>query len=87
MNPAIMIPMLRKQLPKMIARDIVGVQPMASPHNKRYWPYQALVNWRQIKEVERWCYSCMKSSNWRNHGQFFAFKREADFVAFTLRWA
>ena len=87
MNPAIMIPRLRKILPDQIARDLVCVQPMASPHNKRYWPYQTLVNWSQIKEVERWCYSCMKSSNWRNHGQFFAFKREADFVAFTLRWS
>ena len=87
MNTAIMIPIIRKTLPKMIARDLVGVQPMSSPHNKRYWPYQTTVNWNQIKEIERWCYSCMKSAHWRNYGQFFAFKREQDYTAFLLKWS
>ena len=86
MNP-IMIPIIRKQLPRLIAQDILGVQPMSSPHKKKYWPYQATVKWNEIKQIERWCYSCMKSGNWRSQGQFFAFKREADFLAFTLRWA
>ena len=86
MNP-IMIPLIRKQLPRLIAQDIVGVQPMKSPYNNKYWPYQTAVNSYEIKQIERWCYSCMKSGNWNNYGQFFAFKREADFLAFTLRWA
>jgi len=87
MNTAIRIPLIRKTLPIMIARDILGVQPMSSPHKKKYWPYQYVVNWSDIKQAERWCYSCMKSGNWRNHGHYFAFKREQDFLAFTLRWA
>jgi hypothetical protein len=77
MNP-IMIPIIRKQLPRLIAQDILGVQPMSSPHKKKYWPYQATVKWNEIKQIERWCYSCMKSGNWRSSAftldAFFAFK-------------
>ena len=69
-----------------MAKDIVDVRPIPSPHNKKYWPHQAEVDWRMIKDIERWCYTHFKSGNWRSTELWFAFKREQDFVLFALRW-
>ena len=71
---------------KQMAKDIVDVRPMPSPHNKKYWPHQAEVDWRMIKDIERWCYTHFKSGNWRRTELWIAFKREQDFVLFALRW-
>lgn len=59
---------------------------MFSPHNKTYWPYQATVWWDDRYDIERWCYANLKSKNWRNYTQYFAFKREQDYLLFALRW-
>ena len=76
----------RKRM-KWMAKDIVNAQPMTSPHNKKYWPYQYNdLDWRDVLTAERWCYTHFKSGNWRNDGQWFAFKREQDYVLFLLRW-
>lgn len=82
----IILPVISKKM-MTIAKDIVNAQPMMfSPHNKTYWPYQATVWWDDIYDIERWCYANLKSKNWRNHRQYFAFKREQDYFLFALRW-
>ena len=55
--------------------------------NDKYWPYQyELKDWQHIYMVERFCYSNFKSSNWRNRGRYFGFKRKQDYEWFLLRW-
>ena len=58
---------------------------------KKYWPYQHPFDFFAQKgtvyDMERWCYANIKSRNWRNHLNTFAFKREQDYSAFLLRWA
>lgn len=96
----ILIPMIRKTMPGMIARQIVGVQPMLGAggksifnqffdkkFNKKYWPYQYYVNVDVFSEVERWCWDRFKGRYWNNYGRMFVFKREKDAVMFALRWA
>lgn len=54
--------------------------------NRKYWPYHVKVeNESDIKE--RWCYENFKSSEWRNVGTYFAFKRGEDATLFTLKWS
>ena len=53
----ILLPMIRKVMPTMMANSILGVQPMTGPgssifnhyygkkeYNKKYWPYQYTIN-------------------------------------------
>jgi hypothetical protein len=54
--------------------------------NKRYWPHHIKVA-DEVGEKEKWCYQNFKSSEWRNVGNYFAFKSEQDAMLFTLRWA
>jgi len=60
--------------------------------NKKYWPYHVAVKethrsvFEKSDEAERWCYTKFKSGNWRNVGNYFAFKQQQDAVMFTLRW-
>jgi hypothetical protein len=54
--------------------------------NKRYWPYHIVVR-HNVSDVERWCYENFKSSEWRNVGTTFAFKRKEDYAFFMLRWS
>ena len=54
--------------------------------NKKYWPHHVQVTAR-AEDVERWCYENFKSSEWRNVGAYFAFKRGEDATLFSLRWA
>jgi hypothetical protein len=53
--------------------------------NKKYWPYH--VKAETTDKQERWCYENLKSSEWRNVGSYFAFKREQDAMMFTLKWS
>ena len=64
----------------------INASNLVSPHKKKYWPYQADVDWKKIREIERWCYTHFKSGNWRNNRQWFAFKREQDYILFVLKW-
>jgi len=92
---SVILPMISKHLPVLIAKDILGVQsmdrPRGSPHKKKYWPYQYTLDYStlylHLAEVERWCYANFKSRNWRNAGAFFAFKRAEDYSIFLLRWS
>ena len=54
--------------------------------NKKYWPHHVMVS-GNAGEVERWCYERFKSSDWRNVGTYFAFKRSEDAMMLTLRWS
>jgi hypothetical protein len=53
--------------------------------NKKYWPHHVKVE-DDTGAKERWCYENLKSSEWRNVGTYFAFKRGEDATLFTLRW-
>lgn len=52
--------------------------------NKKYWPHHIVV--KEPADAERWCYTKFKSADWRNVGQYFAFKQQQDAVMFSLRW-
>jgi hypothetical protein len=90
--------MIRKVAPSLMAQQIVGVQPMTNigsifdraigghSFNEKYWPHVKMVSWKEIFDAERFCYTNFKSRNWRNAGQFFAFKRKRDYEWFLLRW-
>lgn len=86
----VLIPLVRKVMPSLVAQQIVGVQPMSNVYvgghsfNLKYWPHVKMVAWNQLFDAERWCYNNFKSRNWRNQGQFFAFKRERDLMLFVL---
>ena len=60
--------------------------------NKRYWPHQAriatpVINREiTIEDLERFCYDNFKSSDWRNIGWYFVFKRSVDYTFFMLKW-
>jgi hypothetical protein len=72
---------------KRLAKHLDNVMPTSNPHNSTYWPYQArITEHNSVREIERWCYAHFKSKNWRNSWQWFAFKREEDYVMFALRW-
>ena len=95
----ILLPMIRKVMPQVMAQQIVGVQPMGAgtgsifnqyfykQYNKKYWPYQYYVNVDVFSEVERWCWDRFKGRYWNNYGRQFAFKREKDYTMFILRWS
>ncbi len=96
----ILLPMIRKVMPGLMAQQIVGVQPMQytgrsiynqffnKEYNKKYWPYQYFIDDKtyRISEVERWCWDQFKGRYWNNYGRNFVFKREKDAVMFALRW-
>ena len=101
LDPKIMIPMLRKALPNLMAHSIAGVQPMTGSyfsyennwffqnHNKKYWPYQHTPSsFIPIRDMERWCWDNISHGRyWRNYGNKFAFKRKGDAALFILRWS
>jgi hypothetical protein len=95
----ILLPMIRKVMPTIMAQQIVGVQPMTNNlgifnrllyknFNKKYWPYQYFIDDKtyRISDVERWCWDQFKGRYWNNYGRNFVFKREKDAVMFALRW-
>ncbi len=55
--------------------------------NETYWPYQfEIQSWYSVRNAERFCYDSFKSSQWRNRGRYFGFKRKQDYEWFLLRW-
>ena len=102
MNPKVLIPMIRKVMPGLMAQQITGVQPMTSitgriftenysfgiSYNVKYWPHQFHLDkdWGEVMLAERWCYQNFKSRNWKHSGHRFVFKREADATLFALKW-
>lgn len=95
----VLLPMIRKVKPTLIAQQIVGMQPMTAytgslfetfwtkEYNKKYWPYQYTVKRDHVFEAERWCWQQFKGRDWNNTYQKFAFKRSQDAVMFALRWS
>lgn len=93
----ILLPMIRKVMPTIMAQQIVGRQPMTGAgsifnqffankeYNKKYWPYQYVIT-QDSREAERWCWDQFKGRYWNNYGRNFVFKREKDAVMFALRW-
>jgi hypothetical protein len=57
--------------------------------NKKYWPYQTKIDRTKhsTEMLERWCYDNLKSANWRNYSNMFAFKRQEDASYFLLMWS
>jgi len=99
MNPKILIPMIRKVMPTLMAQQITSVQPMhdagsifsayagSTQYNPKYWPHQLYIeHWGKAHEAERWCYENFKSRYWKSSGRHFAFKRGTDATLFTLKW-
>lgn len=96
-DPRIMLPMIRNVMPKLMAQQITGVQPMSytgssifnqffqKEYNKKHWPYQYVIT-QDSREAERWCWDRFKGRYWNNYGRKFVFKREKDAVLFALRW-
>jgi hypothetical protein len=65
-----------------------GIKSLAQYLNKNYWPHQYTIRgMTNINEVERWCYDNVKGRNWRSLYGVFAFKHEADYAMFLLRWS
>lgn len=83
---SVMLPMIRKVFPKLIANEILGVQPMGNPYNTKYWPYVAEVPFGNMAAVEKWCWQNFKGRHWRSRGQWIAFKREQDYAWYKLKW-
>lgn len=93
-----MIPMIRNSLPTLLARDILGVQPMTGRvgnlwnirrsrnYNKKYWPYQYKINPENIIQAERWCWDRFKGRYWHSDNGKFVFKRESHAAMFLLKW-
>jgi len=96
----IVLPTIRKVMPTLLARDIIGSQPMnvsysslfqynPKMYNVKYWPYQLNLDhgpWDQVHNAERWCYENFNSRNWKHSGRQFVFKRQSDATLFALKW-
>jgi hypothetical protein len=73
-------------------RQVINENHIMRVLNKKYWPYHVEVKetsysvFVKADDAERWCYNNFKSSEWRNVGNYFAFKREQDALLFTLKW-
>jgi hypothetical protein len=73
---------------KRINTTYKGIKNLAKYLNKNYWPYQYTINNQTTNiEVERWCYDNFKCRYWRSLYGVYAFKREADYSMFLLRWS
>jgi hypothetical protein len=98
----IIIPIIRKVMPGLIAQQIIGVQPMAPPtgnifsmnsvfgdktYSKKFWPHQIMIDRSKIVDAERWCWNRFKGKYWSSSGGRFVFKRSKDAVIFALRWS
>ena len=98
----VLIPLIRKAIPSMVAQQIVGVQPMTGTggqslyakyfgekeYNKKYWPYQVTIpDSSKRYEAERWCWERFKGRYWNSHGRVYVFKRKEDYEWFLLRWS
>lgn len=94
------MPIIRQVMPTVMANHIIGVQPMMGnvgsiftktigghSFNPKYWPHVKQVSYSQLFEAERWCYDNIKGRYWRSQGLHFAFKREADYMVFLLKWS
>lgn len=81
-----MIPMIRRIIPTMIAQELVGVQPMGNSFNKKYWPHSVEMPYRHQAEIEKWCWQNFRGRYWRTRGSWIAFKREADYSWYMMKW-
>lgn len=92
MDAKTLIPVIRP-LSKILAEDIIGVQPMVNPFSKNEYPYQLNIlelNNRTIQDVIPmidWCTETFNENEWASKAQFFAFTNEKAYTWFLLKWA
>lgn len=80
-------PMNTNSVHNLIDSQILAQLRKLNKPSKTYWPHQIiLTSWRDVNPAERFCYDNFKSSNWRNIGGDFYFKRKEDYEWFVLRW-
>lgn len=86
----VLLPIIRKLMSQQLANEIIGVQPMSSPHSTEEWPYQIdvlpFVKYADIIPMKRWCHETFDEGEWTATVQFFAFKTEEALSWFKLRW-
>ena len=86
----ILISLVQKALPAIIAEELFNVQPMYSPFSKKEYPYQVdilmKIPFKDIVGVRKWCHETLSENEWNSTVQFFAFKTEEAYSWFTLRW-
>lgn len=86
----ILLPLIRKHMPSIIAQDILAVQPM--PPRERFIaaPDQVLIiaDWRwwvtNQDEIDDWMHDNLK--NWKHEGMVLTFYDEKEYMLFLLRW-
>ena len=86
----VVLSMIKKVMPSLVAQDILSVQPMSSPFSKEEWPYQidvlSLVRFTDILKLKRWCEDSLEQDEWTHKVQFYAFKTEKAYITFKLAW-
>jgi hypothetical protein len=98
-NLKVLVPIIRRVMPTVIANELVGVQPMTGPvaslkigvddRNNvrlRYWVER--VTWNQ-NENKEWCIETYGDDpeRWYCRGSCFYFRDERDRTMFILRWS
>jgi hypothetical protein len=93
MNNKLLLPIIRRAMPKLIAEDIIGVQSMGNPFSKEEYPFQLNildlnnVLFENLKSIQGWCSDTFKDDEWVSKAQWFAFKTESAYAWFLLKWS
>ena len=85
----VILPVIRRVMPTLVADSIIGVQPMSSPFHKNEWPYQIdlVMKFKDLLEITEWCRTNLNSEEYISKVQYFAFNTETAYAWFILRWA
>lgn len=59
---------------------------MFREYNKKYWPYQFIVENNKRTEVESWCWKQFNGRRWHSSRGKFVFKKADDAIIFKLKW-
>lgn len=86
----VLISLIRRLRPNIIAENICSVQPMSNPYSKEEYPYQIdILEFAQYNDVipmRKWCSENFNKGEWANTVQYFAFKTEEQLTWFRLAW-
>jgi hypothetical protein len=85
----VILPVIRRVMPTLVADSIIGVQPMSSPFHKNEWPYQIdlVMKFKDLTEIREWCRTNLNSEEYISNAHYFAFNTETAYAWFILRWA
>lgn len=92
----ILLPVIRRIMPEIIASEIVGVQPMGDRFNKYYTneiPEIDGQKWYEIvcdDEISRWIYDTIDSAQYKDHHYEFRNKftiSEQAMMMLKLKWS